>query len=76
MKPLVVEGEEWFWAAEAPGHVKAFLSNRVFHSGLNRTIHLNQSPAAQVPDDFLFTKKNDNLIILSANEPKTGKSKE
>ncbi|KAI3373447.1 hypothetical protein L3Q82_022054 [Scortum barcoo] len=51
MKPLVVEGEDRLWAAEARGHVKAFLSSCMFYTGPNRTIHLNQSAvhAALVP---------------------------
>lgn len=38
---IVAEGEHWCWAAEACGHVKAFLSACMFYTDLNSTIHLN-----------------------------------
>jgi len=60
MKPLVAEGEELRRrAAKALGHMKAFpLFLLLCYSGLNRTIHLNQSTvhAALVPEYFLFTR--------------------
>lgn len=55
-----VKNEAIRCTGRACGHVKAFLSSCMFYTGLNKTIHLNQSQvyAALVPDNFflLFTK--------------------
>lgn len=61
MKPLVarrVEPRRWGGQGLWPREGLSRSSPLLFYTGLNRTIHLNQSAvhAALVPDDFLFTK--------------------
>ncbi len=72
MKPLLVQWEGRCRAAKARGHMKA----RMFYTGLNRTIHLNQSPvqAALVPDDFLFTKMTSSSIIQWTSQKQKGQA--